>query len=111
MEFEHSQMVDRERYQTDGLCEGIDLRINNDPNGEIAGARRCQQDWSRLVGGLHDYHGTLGNPFSFMRVAVPETLPGRLEVLSYANEFAFLFDGESVFSVSILTADVDRFDC
>lgn len=29
-----------------------------------------------------------------MSVTVPECLPERLEVISYANEFAFLHDGQ-----------------
>lgn len=28
-----------------------------------------------------------------MRVTVPEYLPDRLEIISYANEFTFLYDG------------------
>ena len=93
MEFCHSSIVDPAAYQTHGLCDGIDLRVSKDAFGEIRGARRCQKDWSRLVGKLGNYNGTLGDPFSFVRVTVPETLPGRLEIVSYANEFAFLYDG------------------
>ena len=93
MEFQYSDLVSRDSYQTDQLCDGIDVRINRDTMGEISGAIRCQKDWSKLVSRLRNYKGTLGSPFSFVRVTVPEALPGRLEIISYANEFAFLYDG------------------
>ena len=98
MEFKNSDLVDPTTYRTEGLCHGISLRISKDATGEIRGAIRCQRDWSKLVGPLEHYKGTLGNPFSFVRVTVPETLPGRLEIISYANEFAFLYDGKSALS-------------
>lgn len=93
MEFRYSEIVDPGTYETDGLCHGIDLRKHKDPMAENIGAIRCQKDWSRLIGPARNYKGTLGNPFSFIRVTVPECLPERLEIISYANEFAFLYDG------------------
>ena len=95
MDFHHSVIVATDPYGTDGLCDGIELRINKDEKGEILGAINCQKHWSKLVGPIRNYKGTLGSPFSFVRVAIPGTLPGRLEVVSYANEFAFIYDGES----------------
>ena len=100
MEFTQSDIVNPRSYRTDGLCHGIDLRIHKDRMGENRGAIRCQKDWSRLVAPAKDYKGTLGNPFSFIEVTIPETLPERLEILSYANEYAFLYDGAIVLSVS-----------
>jgi hypothetical protein len=44
---------------------------------------------------VKDYQGGLGDPFSFIRVTIPECLPERLEIISYANEYAFLYDGMS----------------
>ncbi|KAF2228479.1 terpenoid synthase [Viridothelium virens] len=92
MDFRYSELVNPNTYETDGLCDGIVLRINKDLKGEIRGAIRCQKDWSMLIEPLHNYKGTLGSPFSFVRVTVPETIDGRLEIISYANEFAFLYD-------------------
>lgn len=99
MEFLYSEKVDPRTYETHGLCTGIDLRRHKDPMGEIKGAIRCQTDWSKLVGPTRNYKGTLGDPFSFIRVAIPESLPERLELISYANEYAFLYDGILAFFV------------
>jgi fusicocca-2,10(14)-diene synthase len=94
MDFQYSDVVDPSTYETDGLCDGIPLRIHKDPMGEINGAVRCQKDWSERVSHVANYKGTLGTPFSFIRTSIPETLPDRLEIVSYANEFAFIYDGE-----------------
>lgn len=93
MDFRYSELISPDTYKTDGLCHGICLRRHKDPLGEIRGAIRCQRDWSKRIGPVRNYKGTLGTPFSFMRVTVPESLPERLEIISYANEFAFLYDG------------------
>ncbi|KAI1139409.1 fusicoccadiene synthase [Hypoxylon sp. FL0543] len=71
---------------------GITIRIHEDPIKEIQGTLRAQKDWSEYVQPLQNYHGGLGDPYSFMRITVPECLPERLEILGYANEFAFLYD-------------------
>ncbi|KAI4284883.1 MAG: hypothetical protein L6R38_001092 [Xanthoria sp. 2 TBL-2021] len=95
MDFHYSDIVRADTYNTDGLCAGIALRRHKDPIGEVAGALRCQSRWRVLVGPLTNYHGTLGHRFSFIRVTIPECLPERLEIVSFANEFAFLYDGET----------------
>ncbi|KAF2203659.1 putative geranylgeranyl diphosphate synthase [Delitschia confertaspora ATCC 74209] len=94
MEFRYSEIVEPGVYQTHGLGHDIPLRIHRDPDSEIRGALRAQRDWSKLVGPVFGYQGGLGDQFSFIRVTVPECLPERLEVISYANEFAFLYDDE-----------------
>ncbi|EED22796.1 conserved hypothetical protein [Talaromyces stipitatus ATCC 10500] len=102
MEFRYSEYIDPTTYETHGLCDGIDLRIHKDPHGEIRGALRCQHDWTRLVAPVKQpFWGTLGDPYSFVRVTIPETLPERLEILSYANEFAFIYD-------DAITEDLDQ---
>ena len=61
---------------------------------EEVGAFRVQEDWRRLVGPLEKpYKAGLGPDFSFITVAVPECLPDRLEIASYALEFGFIHDG------------------
>ena len=95
MQFRYSELVDPTTYDAESLCDGVPLRIHKDPDKEILGAIRAQKDWARLVGPVGLYYGILGTPYSFMRVTVPECLPERLEIVSYVNEFAFLYDGIS----------------
>ncbi|GAW17676.1 hypothetical protein ANO14919_071360 [Xylariales sp. No.14919] len=92
MEFTYSQEIDPSIYETHGLDEGISLRIHKDQHLEFKGAQRAQRDWTKHVCNVDGYKGGLGNPFSFICVTVPECLPDRLELISYANEFAFLYD-------------------
>ncbi|KAK7935351.1 hypothetical protein PG985_000846 [Apiospora marii] len=93
MDFRYSKVIDPNSYRTDGLAEGISLRQHDDLDSkEIKGALRAQNDWGKLVNPMHGYDGGLGDRFSFIRVTVPECLPERLEIVSYANEFAFLYD-------------------
>ena len=93
MEYRYSEEIDPAFYETHGLAHGIPLRIHKDPYGEINGALRAQNDWSQCVRPVVGYKGGLSDPFSFIRVTVPECRPERLEIISYANEFAFLYDG------------------
>lgn len=113
MDFAYSNIMDRADYRDDGLAHGIPLRIHLDPYKEIAGAVRAQKDWSYHVSPVRDYHGGLGHPFSFVRVTIPECLPERLEIMSYANEYAFLYDGtppRGCFGVRSLTLTLRRPD-
>lgn len=93
MEYKFSDEVDREVYEDHGLAHDIPLRVHKDLTSEIKGALRAQRDWSRSVRPILGYQGGLGDQYSFIRVTVPECLPERLEIISYANEFAFLYDG------------------
>jgi len=92
IEFQYSDVIDPSTYETEGLCMGIALRRHRDISLEDRGAIRAQEDWTKLVGPIPDYKGGLGEKCSFMQVTVPECLPNRLEIISYANEFAFLYD-------------------
>ena len=95
LEYRYSNEADPATYEpTHGLAEGIPLRIHKDSCKEIEGTLRAQKDWHENVSPLNNYKGGLGDRFSLMSVAVPECLPERLEVISYANEFAFLYDGK-----------------
>ena len=100
MEYRFSEEVKTEPLGA-GLGLGLEgihstLRMHKDPFSEILGALRAQRDWVRHVqsdlGGT--YKGGLGDRYSFIRVTVPECLPERLEIISYANEYAFLYDGK-----------------
>ncbi|KAG6353554.1 hypothetical protein INS49_005516 [Diaporthe citri] len=92
MEFKYSEVVDPSTYHTEGLCDGIDVRRNKYSFLEDRGAIRAHEDWNKHVAPCREYRGTLGPRFSFISVAVPDCIPERLEVISYANEFAFLHD-------------------
>ncbi|KAF4631128.1 hypothetical protein G7Y89_g7014 [Cudoniella acicularis] len=93
MEYMYSNIIDPSTYETQGLCDGIDLRRHVAGDLEEIGTFRAQEDWRRLVGPVaRPYKGGLSPNFSFMTVSVPECMSERLEIISYANEFAFLHD-------------------
>lgn len=93
MEFIYSEEVSPGSYDTHELANGIPLRLHKDAVKEAKGALRAQRDWNQHVSALDGYFGGLGDSYSFIRVTVPECCPERLEVISYANEYAFLYDG------------------
>ena len=101
MEFHYSRLIDPSEYETEGLCDGIPLRIHNHSVKEDVGTIRCQKDWNRLVGPLEFYKGGLDAKWNLMSTCVPECLPERLEIISYANEFAFLYDGMALLLESL----------
>ncbi|KAI0399778.1 fusicoccadiene synthase [Xylaria palmicola] len=92
MDFKYSHKIDPRAYESHGLDGGIPLRIHKDQHLEFKGALRAQRDWSKHVCNVDGYKGGLGDLFTFICVTVPECLPDRLELISYANEFAFLYD-------------------
>ncbi|KAG8526296.1 uncharacterized protein KY384_000289 [Bacidia gigantensis] len=104
MKFSTSRLVDPSDYQLeglDGLCDDVPFREHNDPIKGDIGAIRAQEDWKRLVGPLKDFKGGLAPRGNFVAMTMPECLPERLEVISYASEFAYLHDGKS--PVTLLT--------
>lgn len=81
--------------------------VHTDSFKEIHGTLRAQRDWTRYVKPIQNYKGGLGNPYSFVRVTVPECRPDRLEIIAYANEYAFLYDGkDTMLTMSIVPADM-----
>lgn len=109
MIYKFSQELSQSKCETEGLCDGLAIRKHLCEDLEEIGTFRAQQDWNDLVSKVSDFKGGLGPEHSFMAVSLPECLPDRLEVVSYANEFAFLHDG--MFSSShgnlyLLAADV-----
>ena len=95
MDFKYSTIINPSAYEAEGLCDGIPLRRHRNTDREVKGAIRAQEDWKKLVGLVSNYNGALGDEYTFICVTVPECLPDRLEIRSYANEFAFLYDGKS----------------
>ncbi|KAL8929201.1 MAG: hypothetical protein Q9208_001284 [Pyrenodesmia sp. 3 TL-2023] len=95
MEYKYSSVIDSSNYDTQGLCDGIDLRRHVAGDLEEVGAFRVQEDWRRLVGPLEKpFKGGLGPDISFITCAVPECLPDRLEICSVGLEFGFIHDDE-----------------
>ncbi|KAK6828344.1 hypothetical protein PG987_011685 [Apiospora arundinis] len=92
MEFQYSEVVDPSSYETEGLSGGIEVRKSKLTELEDRGAIRAHQDWSRHVGPCKGYRGGLGPEYSFISVVMPECIPERMEVVAYANEFAFMYD-------------------
>ncbi|KXX73481.1 Fusicoccadiene synthase [Madurella mycetomatis] len=92
MEYRYSTIVDQSTYETEGLCEGIPLRLHHSQESEDLGAIKAQEDWATLVGPAEFIKASLGPKFNFLSVAFPETIPDCMEVLAYFNEFIFLHD-------------------
>lgn len=103
MKFQFSELIDPSTYETQGLCDGIPLRKHKDASKENSGALRAQKDWAKRIGPLNSHQGGLGPEYNLLQVIVPECLPDRVEILAYANEFGFLYDG-SFFFLSLLNA-------
>ncbi|KAL4893922.1 Ophiobolin F synthase [Aspergillus ambiguus] len=107
MAFKYSTLIDSSLYDKEGLCPGIDLRTHEAGDLEEVGAFRAQEDWRRFVGPLEKpYAGLLGPDFSFVTAAVPECLPERIEIVSYALEFGFIHD--DVIDKTIEDASLDE---
>lgn len=96
MEFLYSELPDPSTYKTEDLCNGIDFRYHKSSASEENGVIRAHDDWSRIVRPVTNYRGCLSERFHFVSASQPECRPERLEVLSYANEVAFLYDGKDI---------------
>lgn len=94
MDFRYSTIVDPASYDAKGLCGNLAIRKHNYADLEEVGAFRAQEDWTRLVGPLGKFRGGLAPLHSIMSITMPECEPERLEIISYADEFAFMYDGE-----------------
>lgn len=93
MEYKHSTVVDPSTYDDFGLCGALPLRISKYGNLADKGCQRAQEDWIRFVGKISDFTGCRCARFNAISAGVPECHPERMEMVTYANEFAFLQDG------------------
>lgn len=93
MEYQYSYPLHPTQDETEGLCDGLLVRKHMAQDLEEVGTFKAQEDWKKLVAPIPKYRGGLGPQHSFMAVSLPECLPDRFEIVSYANEFAFLHDG------------------
>ena len=100
MEYAFSTVIEPSSYETEGLCEGIDLRQSKYSYFEERGAIRAQRDWAKWVAPVPatGFRGSLGPRYNFLTLTVPECKPERLEIIAYANEFAFLHDGKLLYN-------------
>ncbi|KAI1292591.1 terpenoid synthase [Xylaria venustula] len=92
MKYHYSHVLHPSELETDGLCDGLPTRQHVAADLEEIGTFRAQEDWKDLVAPISGYKGGLGPRYNFMAVSLPECLPDRFEIVSYANEFAFLHD-------------------
>ncbi|KAM7185439.1 Fusicoccadiene synthase [Naviculisporaceae sp. PSN 640] len=94
IDYQHSYVVDpSSTYDTEGLSDGIPLRVHRDQILEDLGCIRAQEDWRRYIAPEAGFlRGLLGPQYSVTSVLFPETKPERLEMLSYFNEFVALHD-------------------
>jgi hypothetical protein len=94
MEYKNSYIVDPSRYNSKGLISDLPVRKSLYSEAEYVGSIRAQEDWNNLVAPIGEFHGNLDPNLGFFSVSFPECRPERLEILSYSNEFAFIYDGE-----------------
>lgn len=99
MEYKYSNLIDPSTYDTLGLCESLPLREPKNAHVADVGCLRAQADWRKYVGKVENFTGCMSPRFNALAVAIPESLPERLEITAYANEFAFLHDGITPFSM------------
>ena len=102
MDYKYSTVVDPSTYDDFGLCDTLPLRVSRYGNLADKGCRRAQEDWTRFVGRISGFTGCQCPRFNAIAAAVPECRPERMEMITYANEFAFLHDGECKFARSII---------
>jgi hypothetical protein len=94
MNYQNSTVVSPSCYETQGLCDGIPLRIGKCLEAEDRGAVRCCQDWKRLCGFVPVPVSSLGPRYNFLSVAFPEMISDRMETLAYFNEFGLMLDDQ-----------------
>lgn len=94
MEYRFSYVMDPSDYRTDGLCDGISVRNHRNAAVGDLGIIRLHKEWSEYIGPppTSASCGGLGPQYGFTPVTLPECLPERLEIVSYAIEFAFVHD-------------------
>lgn len=66
--------------------------MHNNREIEDYGSIRAQEEWSRTIEPLGFYKGGLAARLGFISAVVPECLPDRLELVSFINEYEFIYD-------------------
>jgi ophiobolin F synthase len=94
MDFEYKYSFEPTDCETFGLCEGLPIRKHKNADVDEHAIYKAQADWAKFVGPRLNFKGALNPIHNFISLTLPECLPERLEIVSYANEFAFLHDGK-----------------
>ncbi|KAF2466571.1 terpenoid synthase [Lindgomyces ingoldianus] len=92
MEYCYSKECNLKLSEAEGLEIDVVFRMHKDWAKEVKGTLDMQKEWNMHVSSIDGYNGGLGRQYQFMSATIPECLPERLEIISYANEFAFLYD-------------------
>ncbi|EYB24413.1 hypothetical protein FG05_01738 [Fusarium graminearum] len=110
MDFTYRYSFEPTDYDTDGLCDGVPVRMHKGADLDEVAIFKAQYDWEKHVGPKLPFRGALGPRHNFICLTLPECLPERLEIVSYANEFAFLHDDiTDVESAETVAAENDEF--
>ncbi|KAK0643758.1 isoprenoid synthase domain-containing protein [Cercophora newfieldiana] len=89
----YSFVIDPSTYDTRGLCPGMEARVHNDHLDTDLSVIGALEDWRELIGPASPvYKGGLGHPYNSIPISIPECMPDRLNIVTYATEFAFLQD-------------------
>jgi hypothetical protein len=89
----YSSVVDPSTYDTWGLCPGMEARVNNDYRDMDLAMVGALEDWRELIGPASPiYKGGLHERWGSIPITIPETLPDRLSIITYATEYGFLQD-------------------
>ena len=92
-EFKNSYLIDPATYDTRGLCPGMHARVHNDHKDTDLSIIGALEDWRELIGPVTTiYKGGLHQEYSSVPISLPECLPDRINIISYATEFGFLED-------------------
>ncbi|KAF5684800.1 polyprenyl synthetase [Fusarium circinatum] len=110
MDFIYRYSFEPTDCDTDGLCDGVPIRKHKGLDLDEVAIYKAQYDWEEHVGPKLPFRGGMGSVHNFICLTLPECLPERLEIVSYANEFAFLHDDiTDVESAETVAAENDEF--
>lgn len=59
---------------------------------EDVGAKSARRDWTATVGAIPGFSGGWAPAFALVQLSVPECIPERLSIITYACELGFLYD-------------------
>jgi hypothetical protein len=79
-------------HSVSDLIQDLPARKHVAADVEEAATFEAQQDWEEAVGPKLDFMGCMGSEHNFISLTLPECLPQRLAIVSYACEFAYLND-------------------
>ncbi|EMC96021.1 hypothetical protein BAUCODRAFT_513498 [Baudoinia panamericana UAMH 10762] len=89
---ETSYVVDSSQFDSQGFCDGYELRRHRCESEANLGAYEARRDWLRSIGPIDEFGNA--NPYhgDFTSVVLPFTIPDRVRLCAYAMEYAFIYD-------------------